>query len=123
MGLWQFEIDDAAQLGRLREKLEDDAAYSVLMDSLKELKAIVEEAKGQGCNLYGSRLKRPSFVILMYFQNEEGAELATKISFTEAYRRQAGKPLSYSTACALQSAVLTLVLNAGMGALRRRRRR
>lgn len=121
--LWRFEIDDAAQLGRLREALQDDNAYAALVDCLEELKAIVQRAKAEGCNLYGSRLVA-SLETRMWFQDAEGKEVKAQISFTQAYEQRSDKPLSLSTALALDSAVLTLVLNSdGMEPLRRQRRR
>lgn len=108
--MWRFEINDAAQLARLRNALQDDNAYTVLVDRLEELKAIVQRAKAEGCNLYGSRLMA-SLEIRMWFRDGHGKEVKAQISFTQAYEQRSGKPLSLSTALALDSAVLTLILN------------
>ncbi len=114
-----FEIDDAAQLGRLRAALGDDDAYAVLGDYLDELKALVERAKAEGCNVYGSRLVRKGLTIHIWFRG--GKEVKAQISFKTAYEKRSGKPLRLATALELQSAVLTVVLNSdGMNPFRPR---
>lgn len=118
MGIPRFEIDDKAQLSRLRQALKDDDAYATLVGLIPELKAIVERAKAMGCNLCGCRLRR-NLAMDIWFMDGKGAECKALFSFEDTYKRRSGRALAHSTALGLESAVATLVLNSeGMEPLR-----
>jgi hypothetical protein len=110
-------------LAVIRRALEDEAAYSALMNVLDRLEAIIQEAKLRKCCCFSSTVDHGSLTVRLRFQNYEGGDFRKSMSFAKAYER-IGRPFVPDTATSLKLAIDSLVLNCeGMVAMSRIYRR
>ena len=98
---------EPAHLEVIRQAIEDDAAYGLLVAALPRLEAIIRSARGKGCTL-----REWDFKVALRFKGNEGQSLTAFFSIRRNYERN-GKLLSRETALAMRLAVESLVVIAG----------
>jgi hypothetical protein len=75
--------------------MNDEAAFALLIDSLKAIRAAVEKAKSRGCTYYSDKKDWQRFTYQMIFQSAEGKTYKKTLHLKPGYKERCAAPIEF----------------------------
>ena len=73
--------------------MNDEAAFALLIGSLKAIRTAVEKAKSRGCTSYSDKADYQRFTYQMIFQSAEGRTYKKTLHFKSGYKDRSATPI------------------------------